>query len=226
MYQQPGQAAPKNGMGITALVLAIVGILLAWIPVIGFFGFILGALAIIFGIIGVVRGHKGTATNLVMSYIGLALGVIAFIVSIVVFVSLTNAVNDQLNETNSGPGQSGQEQSAPSSSTNSEGQGQSSGDGQDAAGSGKVLYEVTGSGGASSITYGKGTQTSQQTNAELPWSKETGIADSVQFYSLTAQNGQSGGDITCKITVDGEVLAENTSNGQHAMVTCNGNTGF
>ncbi|MGJ7909027.1 MmpS family transport accessory protein [Actinopolyspora sp. H202] len=221
MYQQPGTpaAAPKNGMGITALVLGLVGILLAWIPIIGFFGFILGALAIIFGIIAVVRSHKGTATNMVMSYIGLAAGVIAFVVSIVVFTVLVNEVDKQLDEMNQGQGS---EQSSSQSGTNQGG----SGGNQANAGAGKVVYKVTGSGGASSITFGKGGQTSQNTNAELPWSKTADATEGMEFYALSAQNGQNGGDITCKITVDGEVLAENTSNGQYAMVTCNGNTGF
>ena len=41
--------------------------------------------------------------------------------------------------------------------------------------------------------------------------------------SLVAQNGSSGGDITCRITVDGDVVGESTSSGRYAVVTCNGN---
>ncbi|WP_019855518.1 MmpS family transport accessory protein [Actinopolyspora mortivallis] len=218
-HQQSGgsAAAPKNGMGITALVLGIVGILLAWIPVIGFLGFILGILAIIFGVIAVVRAHKGTATNMVMSYIGLAAGVVALVVSIVVFTVLVNEVDKQLDNMNTGPGGG---QGAPSRDEQG-GSGTEQGDG-----AGQVVYEITGSGSVASVTYGKGTQTSQDTNAELPWSQKTEAAEGVEFYSLTAQNGQEGGEIACKITVDGEVLAENTSNGPHAVVNCNGNTGF
>jgi hypothetical protein len=40
-------------------------------------------------------------------------------------------------------------------------------------------------------------------------------------YSLTAQSGGSGA-ITCRITVDGEVISEQTSNGQYAVVSCSG----
>ncbi|SDQ22426.1 hypothetical protein [Actinopolyspora saharensis] len=122
MNQQPGEpaAAPKNGMGVTALVLGIVGICLAWIPIIGFLGFILGALAIIFGIIAVVRAHKGTATNMIVSYVGLVIGVIAVIVSIVVFVALVNQVDKHFNERNWGPGA---DQSSSPSRTNQDGAG-------------------------------------------------------------------------------------------------------
>nr|WP_218862200.1 MmpS family transport accessory protein [Actinopolyspora biskrensis] len=206
-------------MGVTALVLGIIGICLAWIPIIGFLGFILGALAIIFGIIAVVRSHKGTATNMVVSYIGLVTGVIAFIVSIVVFAVFANQVDKHFDDVNRGPGA---DRSSSPSGTNQDG----SGGDQGGSGAGEVVYEVTGSGGANSITFGRGGQTSQNTNAELPWSKTAEAAEGMDFYSLSAQNGQGGGDITCKITVDGEVLAENTSNGQYAVVSCNGNAGF
>ncbi|WP_258174923.1 MmpS family transport accessory protein [Actinopolyspora mortivallis] len=225
MHQQPGgsAAAPKNGMGITALVLGIVGILLAWIPIIGFLGFVLGILAIIFGVIAVVRAHKGTATNMVMSYIGLAAGVVALVVSIVVFSALANEVGKRFDNRNTGPG--GGQSAPPRDEQGGPGTEQGDGAGQN-GGAGQVIYEVTGSGTAGSVTYGKGGQTSQDTDAELPWSQRAEASEGVEFYSLTAQNGQEGGEITCKITVDGEVLAENTSNGPNALVSCNGNTGF
>lgn len=222
--QQPQQgmpaAAPKNGMGTTALVLGIIGILLAWIPIIGFFGFILGALAVVFGIIGVVRSHKGTATNMVISYVGLGLGALAFIVSIAVFGAFANEVDKQLNNANAGP-------SVSSGGSTEAGQG-TSGDNSKTGKTkpGEVVYEVTGSQGASSITYGKGSQTSQRTNAGLPWSKTAKASNGIEFYSLTAQTGQAGGKITCKITVNGKVLAENSSEGPYALVSCNGDTAF
>lgn len=81
-------------------------------------------------------------------------------------------------------------------------------------------------GNATSITYGKGGQTSQNTQVQLPWSTRAKATQGVEFYTLTAQNGQDGGDITCRITVRGNVVAENTSNGPSAFVSCNGDTGF
>jgi hypothetical protein len=45
-------------------------------------------------------------------------------------------------------------------------------------------------------------------------------------YSLTAQSNGSG-EITCRITVDGEEIARQTSTGQYAVVSCSGSdTGF
>ena len=40
--------------------------------------------------------------------------------------------------------------------------------------------------------------------------------------SLQAQGDESATSITCRVTRDGEVLTENTSTGQFAVVTCSG----
>jgi hypothetical protein len=74
---------------------------------------------------------------------------------------------------------------------------------------------------------------SQDNQATPPWTKELDVSDSfVQSFTLTGQmnpvalsggEGQDGTTITCRITVDGEVVAEQTSTGQYAIVTCNAN---
>lgn len=92
-YGQSGgmAAAPRNGLGIAALVLGIIGALLFW-TVIG--GLVLGLLALIFGIIGYRRTRRGEATNGAMSIIGAILGTLAFIASGVILaagISLFNS---------------------------------------------------------------------------------------------------------------------------------------
>ncbi|MFC5138063.1 MmpS family transport accessory protein [Actinomycetospora rhizophila] len=92
------------------------------------------------------------------------------------------------------------------------------------SGGGTVVYEVTGSGRATNVTYssnGSGGQ-SQRTNVRLPFRQEIPAEDFFGFYSVVAQNGQGGGTITCKITKDGEVIGEGESEGAFAVVTCNG----
>ena len=54
-----GSPAPRNGMGTAALVLGIVGLVLA-LPIIGLLP---GIVAIVLGIIGVRRANRGEATN-------------------------------------------------------------------------------------------------------------------------------------------------------------------
>lgn len=66
---------PRNGFGITALVLALVGFVFGMIPFTGFIALILGAIAVLFGFIGWGRARRGTATNKKMSAIGAFLGV-------------------------------------------------------------------------------------------------------------------------------------------------------
>jgi hypothetical protein len=88
-----------------------------------------------------------------------------------------------------------------------------------------IQFEVTGDGVASanSISYGIGGNISQANGAALPWSQEATSEESFLILSLTAQSSSdSGGSISCKITVDGEMVVENRSEGAFAVVTCSG----
>ena len=91
-----------------------------------------------------------------------------------------------------------------------------------------VVYEIVGRGSASMITYTKqGFSQEQQDSANLPFRKELKFdeqVDGLAPLSLTAQNSSRGGAITCRITVDGKVVTESTSNGQYTVVTCRGNS--
>ncbi len=94
----------------------------------------------------------------------------------------------------------------------------------DPAGS-TVVYEVTGKGSAL-VTYAKeGFSQEQVTGAKLPWRKELAFTDEVTQFtplSVVAQHSSGGGDITCRVLVDGKVVGESTSSGQYAVVTCTG----
>jgi hypothetical protein len=72
--------APRNGLGITALVLAIVA-LVASFTVVG--GIVLGLAAIIVGFVARARVKRGEATNGGMAIAGVALGAFAIVVSLV-----------------------------------------------------------------------------------------------------------------------------------------------
>ncbi|MEV8443241.1 MmpS family transport accessory protein [Actinosynnema sp. NPDC051121] len=92
-----------------------------------------------------------------------------------------------------------------------------------------VVYEVTGAGTASSITYTTDgmTSTEQAGDAPLPWSKtiELPTGEAIQMVSIFAQAGAGTPEITAKITVDGVVVKEGKSSGQYAVVTVNENIG-
>jgi uncharacterized protein DUF4190 len=76
----PAPIAPRNGLGITALVVAIVGLLFCW-TVAG--GVILGAIAVVIGFVARGRVKRGQATNGGVAIAGIVLGFLAIIVSLV-----------------------------------------------------------------------------------------------------------------------------------------------
>lgn len=77
LYTPPTPAAPvpRNGFGITALVLALVGLVFGLVPLAGFLALILGMLAVLFGLLGWSRTRHGVATNRKMTVIGTVLGI-------------------------------------------------------------------------------------------------------------------------------------------------------
>ncbi|MHA6803403.1 DUF4190 domain-containing protein [Salinifilum ghardaiensis] len=91
------QTQPRNGLGTAALTLGIIGLVLAFIPIIGFFGFLLGVLALIFGIVGGLRTRKGQATNSGVAWTGLGLGAAAIVVSTAVFGGFAVSLDEELN---------------------------------------------------------------------------------------------------------------------------------
>lgn len=76
----PPPAAPKNGLGIASLVVAII----ALFSVVG--GVVLGVVAIILGVLGVQRAKRGEATNRGIAIAGIVLGILSIIEAIVLIV--------------------------------------------------------------------------------------------------------------------------------------------
>jgi uncharacterized membrane protein len=62
-------------LGITALVLALVGLVFGLVPLTGFLALILGMMAVLFGLLDWSRTRHGVATNRKMTVIGTVLGV-------------------------------------------------------------------------------------------------------------------------------------------------------
>ena len=76
----PPPIGPKNGLGIAALVIAIIGLVFCW-TVVG--GVILGVAAVIIGFVARGRVKRGQATNGGVAIAGIVLGFLAIIVSLV-----------------------------------------------------------------------------------------------------------------------------------------------
>jgi len=54
-----------------------------------------------------------------------------------------------------------------------------------------------------------------------PWSKEfTSDPEGVNYYSVSVYGGAEPGEVSCTITVDGQIVDENTASGEYASATC------
>ena len=90
--QVPVQAKGSNGLAVAGFVLALLGALSSFIPLLNIFGDILAFLGLIFGIIGLVKsGSKGAGKGL--SIAAIILAVVAFVISIMVNVAAAAVVS-------------------------------------------------------------------------------------------------------------------------------------
>jgi hypothetical protein len=84
-----------------------------------------------------------------------------------------------------------------------------------------VFAAQTSDGSQMDVTYELGSDQSQANGSASPWSKTTTSTDDVTMASVVAQSqGDSGGTVSCTITVDGKVVKTNNSSGSYAVVTC------
>ena len=74
----PPPIGPRNGLGVAALVIAIIALL----SVVG--GVVLGVVAIILGFLGLGRARRGEATNGGVAVAGIVLGLVSIIEAVVV----------------------------------------------------------------------------------------------------------------------------------------------
>lgn len=67
-------STPGNGLGLAALVLAVLGFVSGWVPNTLIFTVLFGGVAVLLGVLGCVRVSRGLATNTAVTVTGLALG--------------------------------------------------------------------------------------------------------------------------------------------------------
>ena len=104
---QPPAPAPRNGLGITALILGLIGAVCGLIPILFWLAGTLGLIGLILGLVGRSRAKKGLATNGKAALSGVLLSLLAFGLGIygmvVVFTAVDDAVNEIDKELNSAP---------------------------------------------------------------------------------------------------------------------------
>ncbi|WBP84798.1 DUF4190 domain-containing protein [Kitasatospora cathayae] len=89
---------PRNGLGVAAMVLGIVGTALSLAVLLFWLSWLPALLALIFGIIGLGHARRGVATNRGMALAGVILGITGLVVSVgagVFVVARVNAVNEE-----------------------------------------------------------------------------------------------------------------------------------
>jgi MmpS family membrane protein len=86
-----------------------------------------------------------------------------------------------------------------------------------------VVYELLGAHGAGNVTYaGAGSVLTQRAEVTTPWSTtftQAGPAGRTVFASIAARN-PGPGELRCRITVDGAVVAEKTANEPGRLFSC------
>ncbi|MFF0288327.1 DUF4190 domain-containing protein [Streptomyces sp. NPDC005262] len=96
--QTPGLRPARNGLGISALILGIIGAVSGLIPFLFWLAGILGVIALILGLVGRGRVKRGEATNKGATTFGAVLGLIALILSVVGAVITFKAVGDAVDD--------------------------------------------------------------------------------------------------------------------------------
>ncbi|MFC9228996.1 DUF4190 domain-containing protein [Streptomyces decoyicus] len=72
---------PRNGMGVTALVLGLVGVVLGLFIILFWMSWLPALLAVIFGSVGLSHARKGRATNKAMAISGVVLGIVGLLIA-------------------------------------------------------------------------------------------------------------------------------------------------
>ncbi|MFF2960382.1 DUF4190 domain-containing protein [Streptomyces sp. NPDC057963] len=96
--QAPGTRPARNGLGISALVLGIIGAVSGLIPFMFWLAGILGVIALILGLAGRGRAKRGGATNKGMATFGAVLGLISLILTVVGAVITYKVVDDAVKD--------------------------------------------------------------------------------------------------------------------------------
>ncbi|OKI95241.1 hypothetical protein AMK18_26865 [Streptomyces sp. CB01249] len=96
----PGLRPARNGLGIAALILGLIGAVSGLIPFLFWLAGILGTIALILGLVGRGRAKRGEATNKKMATFGTVLALIALIMSVVGAVITFKAVDDAVDDLN------------------------------------------------------------------------------------------------------------------------------
>ncbi|KJL19842.1 membrane protein [Microbacterium azadirachtae] len=219
--QQPYVPQPPqktgSGLGIAALILGILALVGAVIPFLNYVAWILGLVGLILGIVALVQKNRRKGVAVAGTIISGVAIILSIVLAMVYTAAFASAVSDAMESAAASAGPS----SAPLSSADST-------PAAPLAGDVTIVYEITGTVPDATVTYSTldngNVQSASASGQALPWTKtltakKDGLLD-VNVFSVSAVGGIESGDISCKITVDGKVVSEQTASGQAAVVSC------
>lgn len=93
---------PTSGMAVTSLVTGIIALISSFVPLLNLLSFPFVLLAIIFGAIGVWQTVKGTKGGKGIAIAGLVLGVLALLVTVVMYGSAASVADSSASDAGSG----------------------------------------------------------------------------------------------------------------------------
>jgi hypothetical protein len=96
----PAAPARRNGLGTTALILGVVGLVLVLLLLFSPIGAFLGLLAVLFGILGLMRVNRGEADNRGQAVAGLVTGGLALLVGAYFTISIGIWFSTHVNDFN------------------------------------------------------------------------------------------------------------------------------
>ncbi|MER5628487.1 MmpS family transport accessory protein [Streptosporangium sp. NPDC002544] len=209
-----GYAAPPpktNGLAVASLVLGLTGFITC--------GFT-SILAVVFGhvALGQIRrdrtdGHSMALAGVILGWILTGLWILYWVL---VVSGIVSAGFSALNDPEPNAGRTQLSHNSPPAAQEEQ---------ENTSGAHTVLFEAIGSDGATSagnITYSVKYDIKQEQGVPLPYSKEIKVDDTPYLY-LWAQNAGAKGSVTCRITVDDEVMWEDVANGPYGVCTVTGN---
>lgn len=91
--------------------------------------------------------------------------------------------------------------------------------GRETPGPASVMYVVSGTARAASITVRNGTGGTEQIDAALPW-RMTVAAEAGQFVYVSGQNDGATGTVRCAIVRGGQTLAQAQSEAAYGVAEC------
>jgi lysylphosphatidylglycerol synthetase-like protein (DUF2156 family) len=91
------QTSAGKGMGVTALILGILGVICSFIPCFGLFAMLYGVLAIIFGAVGLNQAKKGGG-SVKLPKAGLILGIVSLAFAVLWWVMFAGAMAESASE--------------------------------------------------------------------------------------------------------------------------------